>query len=152
MQSFGSVFSSFNEMAAGTGALSQQIQSQMSVFNAPHKWYKEGSGDNNEGIDFHMEAYAGDNRFKDENGDICSGITTPEKQEKLYERHVLRDGSFGMDSSEPFYGVDLTSGKIYQYNPRTKRVEVSDYDGDTKGYGQRLPDGWQNFLRESRLQ
>jgi hypothetical protein len=118
------------------------VSRQVITHNAPHKWFKEGSGNNDPnkgGIDFHMESYAGDDdRFPNPD---TNAITTKEKQKALYARHVS-------GSSEPFYGVDLDSGKIYQFNPKTGKVEVSDYDGDTKGYGQRLPDGWQNFLRE----
>jgi len=35
MSDFGMVYNSFNEMATGTGALSPDVQSQMSVFNSP---------------------------------------------------------------------------------------------------------------------
>ena len=141
MQSFGSVFSSFNEMAAGTGALSQQIQSQMSVFNAPKYWYADGSG---VGLDFYMESYAGDDEERFPGVPACTKENgsdfTPDDRKTLLQKH----GTTGV-SKKPFYGIE--KGVVHQYNPDLGEFGMIELGkvGDVNPYGDKLPDGWDNF-------
>jgi hypothetical protein len=145
------VYNSFQEMAAGTEALTQNVQSQMAVFNTvpgtQHSvlnmlWRtidtevdgKDVLEGHNFSIDFRLESYAGDYRKPN-----LKAIATQEEKDAKYL--PLTKGKAA------FYGVITDGrkfpaafrGKTLQFSPHMDKVTVVD-----TGQGEPLPHGWEN--------
>jgi hypothetical protein len=108
------------------------------TLNMPHIQFADGTG----AMDFHMESYAGndEDRFpgvppvKGKNGESF----TLEDKAVFYNKHARSN------SPNAFYGEK--DGKVYQYNPETGQIDVGKV-GEVQGYGDKLPDGWQNYVK-----
>jgi hypothetical protein len=89
-----------------------------------------------------MESYAGDKkRFPD-----IAPVKTKDGKDFTEDDKLAFQRKYGMfPYPNPFYGIK--DGKVYQFNPATGRVDVSEV-GKVTPYGDELPEGWQNYAKE----